>query len=425
MSLLALGLNHHTAPVDIRERAAIGDERLGEALLALGRVDAVKEAAIVSTCNRTEIYCGTRKDDDAADRAVIDWMHDHLQLDGKRVDDYLFRHNDRAAVHHLMRVASGLDSMVLGEPQILGQIKRAYRDAASVGTLGSELSPLFQSVFSVAKQVRTDTAIGASPVSVAFAAVSLSRQIFANFSQHTALLIGAGETIQLAARHLIGAGIGTLIIANRTIERAEALARETGGRAISLGEVPSVLAQADIVISSTGSPLPILGKGAVEKALKARRFRSMLIVDIAVPRDVESEAGALDGVFLYTVDDLQAVIDENRDSRRAAADQAEEIVNNQVELYMRRLRSLGANDTIRRYRDHVETIRDDVLARGQRELAAGKDPAVVMQTLAHRLSNRVMHAPTARLRDAAALGNTPLVDAARTLLDPDNPEDPA
>jgi len=417
MSLIALGLNHHTAPVDIRERAAIGDERLGDALLALQKVDAIDEAAIVSTCNRTEIYCGTRENGVGADEALVEWLHSHLQFDGQRVDEYLFRHNDSAVVHHLMRVASGLDSLVLGEPQILGQIKRAYRDAESVGTLGSKLSPLFQSAFSVAKQVRTDTAIGASPVSVAFAAVTLSRQIFADLGKHTALLIGAGETVQLAARHLVGAGIGRLLIANRTVARAEVLAAETGGEAISLGEIPSRLPEADIVISSTGAPLPILGKGAVEKALKLRRYRSMLIVDIAVPRDVESEAGALDGVFLYTVDDLQAVIDENRESRRAAADQAEEIVRNQVEIYMRRVRALGANDTIRGYRDHVDTLRAELLARGGRELAAGKDPQEVLEKLAHGLANRIMHAPTARLRDAAARGDTDLIQAAHRLLD--------
>lgn len=417
MSLIALGLNHHTAPVDIRERAAIGDERLGDALLALREVDAVDEAAIVSTCNRTEIYCGMREDDNGADKALVEWMHAHLQFDGQRVDEYLFRHNDSAVVHHLMRVASGLDSMVLGEPQILGQIKRAYRDAESVGTLGSKLSPLFQSAFSVAKQVRTDTAIGASPVSVAFAAVSLSRQIFADLGNRTALLIGAGETVQLAARHLVGAGIGRLLIANRTVSRATVLAEETGGEALSLGEIPGRLAEADIVISSTGAPLPILGKGAVEKALKARRFRSMLIVDIAVPRDVESEAGKLDGVFLYSVDDLQAVIDENRESRRAAADQAEDIVRNQVEIYMRRVRALGANDTIRAYRDHVDSVRAELLARGARELAAGKEPQAVLEKLAHGLANRIMHAPTARLRDAASRGDADLIEAARRLLD--------
>jgi len=420
MSLLALGLNHHTAPVDIRERAAIGEERLGDALITLTGVDAVEEAAILSTCNRTEIYCGTRANS-SVDAVVVDWMHAHLDLGSRRVDDYLFLHSDRDAVHHLMRVASGLDSMVLGEPQILGQIKRAYRDATSAGTVGNALSPLFQSVFSVAKQVRTDTAIGASPVSVAFAAVSLSRQIFADLGKHTALLIGAGETIQLAARHLVGAGIGKLLIANRTVDRAEALALETGGEALALGAIPEVLHRADIVISSTGSPLPILGKGALENALKARRFRSMLVVDIAVPRDVETEAAKLDGVFLYTVDDLQAVIDENRDSRRAAADEAEEIVRNQVELYMRRLRALGANDTIRGYRERVDGVRAEMLVRAQRELGAGKDPAVVIEKLAHGLANRIMHVPTARLREAAEAGDTSFVEAANALLGPLRP----
>ena len=424
MSLLALGLNHHTAPVDIRERAAIGDERLGDALRTLQAVDAVTEAAIVSTCNRTEIYCGTNGGQaSGADAALVEWMHDHLDLEGRRIDEYLFQHSDQAVVHHLMRVASGLDSMVLGEPQILGQIKRAYRDANDHGTLGRELSPLFQSVFSVAKQVRTDTAIGASPVSVAFAAVSLSRQFFAELGRHTALLIGAGETIQLAARHLVGAGIGTLLIANRTTERARALAEETGGHALALGDIPGVLPRADIIISSTGSPLPILGKGTIEKALKARRFRSQLIVDIAVPRDVEAEAGKLDGIFLYTVDDLRSVIDENRESRRAAADEAEEIVVNQVELYMRRLRALGASDTIRGYRGRVEGIRAELLERGRRELAAGKDPAIVLERLAHGLSNRIMHGPTARLREAAELGDVALVESAATLLDPLPPDE--
>ena len=423
MSLLALGLNHHTAPVDIRERAAIGEERLGEALRALKDVDAVTEAAIVSTCNRTEIYCGTHAEHERADAALVEWMHAHLQFDGRRVDEYLFQHSDQAVVRHLMRVASGLDSMVLGEPQILGQIKRAYRDANDHGTLGRELSPLFQSVFSVAKQVRTDTAIGASPVSVAFAAVSLSRQFFADLGRHTALLIGAGETVQLAARHLVGAGIGTLLIANRTVERAQALAEETGGHAIALGAIPEALPRADIVISSTGSPLPILGKGAVEKALKARRFRSQLIVDIAVPRDVEAEAGDLDGIFLYTVDDLRSVIDENRESRRAAADEAEDIIVNEVELYMRRRRALGASDTIRGYRGRVEGIRVELLERGRRELAAGKDPSVVLERLAHGLANRIMHGPTARLREAAELGNGALVESAATLLDPLPPEE--
>ena len=419
MPILALGLNHHTAPVDIRERAAIGEGRLGEALTALREVRPVKEAAIVSTCNRTEFYCGMEKQDI---ESVVQWMHRFFKLQDKRFDPYLFHHADREAVRHLMRVCSGLDSMVLGEPQILGQIKRAYRDADEYGTLGSELSPMFQTAFSVAKKVRTDTAIGNSPVSVAFAAVSLSRQIFADLGQQNALLIGAGETIQLAARHLKTAGIGNVFIANRTVEKAAQLAAEVGGKAIGIKDIPDALPQADIVISSTGSTLPILGKGAVQRALKKRRFRAQLIVDIAVPRDVEAEVSELDGVFLYTVDDLQAVIDENRQSRQEAASEAEEIVDAQVNLFMVKVQALGAKDVIRAYRDKIETIKNDAVQRSVKQLQSGQNPEDVIQQLAHTLSNKIMHAPTSGIREAAELGNSEVIDSAYTLLDLPRPK---
>lgn len=422
MSLLALGLNHNTAPVDIRERAAIGGNRLSDALLTLRQVDAVGEAAIISTCNRTEIYCGMHEHDA---RPVIDWMHRYLELQSSQFDPYLFQHADRDAVHHLMRVCSGLDSMILGEPQILGQIKQAYRDAALAGTVGSELSPLFQTAFSVAKQVRTDTAIGASPVSVAFAAVSLARQIFADFSKHTALLIGAGDTIQLTARHLVGNGIGKMMIANRTVQRAANLADEVNGQALALADIPGALPEADIIISSTASQLPILGKGAVEQSLRERRYRPMLIVDIAVPRDVEPQAGELDNVFLYTVDDLSEVIEENLQSRRTAAEQAEEIVQSQVELFMRKLRALGASDTIRAYRQSMAEIQQTALAKSRRQLLAGQDADIILQQLAHRLTNKLMHTPTTRLREAAEQGNTELVNAAKTLFDLKPPRKPS
>ena len=413
MSILALGLNHHTAPVDIRERAAIAEGQLGEALTTLRAVDTVKEVAIVSTCNRTEIYCGMEQQDTSV---VVDWMHRYFSLRDQGFSPYLFHHADREAVRHLMRVCSGLDSMVLGEPQILGQIKRAYRDADQHGTLGNELSNLFQTAFSVAKQVRTDTAIGNSPVSVAFAAVSLARQIFANLGEQSALLIGAGETIQLAARHLKSAGIGQIRIANRTLDKAVELAHEIGGDAIALKDIPDALPGADIIISSTASTLPILGKGTVQKALKLRKYRSQLIVDIAVPRDVESQVNDIDGVFLYTVDDLQAVIDENRQSRQEAAFEAEQIVTAQVDTFMRKLQSLGANDVIRAYRTQVDDIRTEALAKSLKQLQSGQDPEVVLQHFAHALSNKVMHAPTTRLREAAEQGDVSLLDAARTLL---------
>ncbi|MFK8082214.1 MAG: glutamyl-tRNA reductase [Granulosicoccus sp.] len=414
MPILALGLNHHTAPVDIRERAAIGEGQLGDALNALREVHPVKEAAIVSTCNRTEFYCGMDNQDTSA---VVQWMHRYFQLRDNGFEPYLFHHADREAVRHLMRVCSGLDSMVLGEPQILGQIKRAYRDADEHGALGNELSPLFQTAFSVAKKVRTDTAIGNSPVSVAFAAVSLSRQIFADLSKQKALLIGAGETIQLAARHLQTAGIGSILIANRTLDKATVLAQEVNGQAIGIKDIPDALPDADIIISSTGSTLPILGKGTVQKALRKRRFRSQLIVDIAVPRDVEAEVNEIDGVFLYTVDDLQAVIEENRQSRQEAAFEAEEIVTTQVDLFMTKIQALGANDVIRAYRGKIESMKRNALDKSLKQLQAGQDPETVLQQLAHTLSNKVMHAPTANMREAAEMGNNHIIEAARTLLD--------
>jgi len=418
MSLLALGLNHHTAPVDIRERAAIGDDQLSEALLALKDVDAVNEAAIVSTCNRTEIYCGM---DGSDARPVIGWMHHYLRQPDLQLDPYLFHHANQDVVRHLMRVCSGLDSMVLGEPQILGQMKQAYRNAAEAGTVGAELSPLFQSAFSVAKQVRTDTAIGASPVSVAFAAVSLARQIFADFGRHHALLIGAGETIQLTARHLSSAGINTMTIANRSEQRAKVLAEEVNGRAITLTDIPKALIDADIIISSTGSPLPIVGKGMAGSALKARKFKPQLMVDIAVPRDIESEVAELDGIFLYTVDDLTDVIEENRQSRNVAAIEAEEIVNSQVDDFMRKIQALGANSMIRAYRSKVSDIQAEALARGLKQLRAGGDPETVLEHLAHTLGNKLMHTPTTRLREAAETDDQTLLAAARTLLDlPEN-----
>lgn len=354
--------------------------------------------------------------------AIVDWMHRYFELRDQGFEPYLFHHADREAVRHLMRVCSGLDSMVLGEPQILGQIKRAYRDADEHGTLGNALNNLFQTAFSVAKQVRTDTAIGNSPVSVAFAAVSLARQIFSNLGEQSALLIGAGETIQLAARHLKRAGIGSIRIANRTVERASVLAEEVGGEAIALADIPDALPQADIIISSTGSTLPILGKGAVQRALRQRRYRSQLIVDIAVPRDVETEVNEIDGVYLYTVDDLQAVIDENKQSREAAALEAEQIVSTQVDVFMRKWQSLGASEAIRAYRSNIESVKQAAISKSLKQLQSGQNPEEVLQHLAHTLSNKVMHTPTARMREAAERGDAHLLDAAKILFDlPDDP----
>lgn len=414
MRLLAIGINHKTAPVNIRERVAFAPDRLPEALHDLQTRSGVNEAAILSTCNRTELVCCAKPGNDDN---IVEWLGYYHRLRHEDVAPYVYLHPEQDAVRHLLRVASGLDSLILGEPQILGQMKTAYATAMQAGTVGTTLGRLFQHTFSVAKQVRTDTAIGSSPVSVAFAAVSLAKQIFGELAGYTVLLIGAGETIELAARHLHENGIGRMIIANRTLEKAHALASEFNGYAIELGEIPSHLAEADIVISSTASPLPILGKGAVERAIKARKRRPMLMVDIAVPRDIEPEAGDLRDVYLYTVDDLQEIIQEGLKSRQEAAKQAEEIIDVQVTQFMGWLKSLEAVSTIRAYREQAEQMRDEELDKARRLLARGASAEEVLQQLARTLTNKLVHAPSAQMKQAGFEGRFDLLDAARELFD--------
>jgi len=419
MALLAVGLNHKTAPVQIRERVAFAPDQLPETLRNLAAQANISEAAILSTCNRTEMLCCV---DTADSEIIIEWLRQHHEFSANELNPYMYIHPEQSAVRHMLRVASGLDSLVLGEPQILGQLKDAYSTAKDAGTVGTQLSKLFEYTFSVAKQVRTDTAIGASPVSVAFSAVSLSKQIFSDLSEHTALLIGAGETIELAARHLKESGIKRLIIANRTVAKAEALVKELEGYAITLGEIPAHLAEADIVISSTASQLPILGKGAVERAIKIRKHQPILMVDIAVPRDIEEEVGELDDVYLYTVDDLQEIIDEGLRSRQEAALQAEEIIDTQVTHFMGWLRSLDAVSTIRNYRSKIDVIREAELDKAKRMLAQGNDPEKVLTQLARGLTNKIAHTPSAQMKQAGFDGRSDLLDAARELLDLDTPE---
>lgn len=360
MALITLGLNHKTAPLDIRERLTFGPDIIVAALRSLSERPGIDEVVILSTCNRTELYCSHSR---SGREEICAWLGAFHGLEVETISPYLYSHSDQECVRHLLRVASGLDSMVLGEPQILGQVKQSFQTASDVSTTGKFLGRLFQHTFSVAKTVRTDTAIGHSPVSVAFAAVSLARQIFSDLSQQTALLIGAGETIELAARHLHQHGIGRIIVANRTLEKAHALANQFGGYAIGLTEIPNHLAEADIVISSTASPLPVVGKGTVESALKKRKHQPIFMVDIAVPRDIEAEVSDLNDIYLYTVDDLQEVIEENMKSRQEAAEQAVEIVDLHVEEFMGWLRSLDAVGMIQDYRKQAEQMRDEVFAR--------------------------------------------------------------
>ncbi len=418
MSLLVLGLNHTTAPVEVRERVVFEPTRQQHALAGLTSLSGVHEAAIVSTCNRTEIYCSLDSPG-MEDRALLEWFHDWHELDRDAIERCLYTHRDRDAVRHLLRVASGLDSMILGEPQIAGQLKDAWRTALAHGSVGPELGRLFQHAFTVAKEIRTETAIGASPVSVAFAAVTLARQIFGDLGHRQVLMIGAGETIELVARHLHSAGIGGLIVANRDPQRAGRLAETFDGQGISMAQIPEVLHQADILVSSTASTLPILGKGAVEQALKRRRHRPMFMVDIAVPRDIEPEIGRLDDVFLYTVDDLEGVIEEGMAARRAAADQAEAIVETQVERFQAWQRSLGAVGVIRAFRTQAYDLRARTLEQARQALRQGRTPEEALEYLADTLTARLIHNPTVALRQAGEDERDELIAAARSLFDLD------
>lgn len=339
------------------------------------------------------------------------------------INPHLYSHRHEDAIRHALQVACGLDSLVLGEPQILGQMKQAYAQANQQGTMGSLLGKLFQHAFSVAKQVRTDTEIGSSPVSVAFAAVSLSKQIFGELDQHTALMIGAGETIELAARHLHGSKIKRMIIANRSVDKGQALAEQFGAEAIALSQIPELLPETDIVISSTASQLPILGKGAVEKALKKRKHKPIFMCDIAVPRDVEAEVGELDDVFLYTVDDLQEIIQENLESRQQAAEQAREIIESQVDDFLNWERALDAVEIIRDIRENSEHIANDILHKAEKQLAQGKSPEEALRFLARNLTNKLMHQPCTTLRHSGEQGRHDQLDYARQMfLQSDQPK---
>lgn len=412
MGFIALGINHRTAGVEVRERVSFSPEQLPDALQRLRAEAGADEVAILSTCNRTELYCAQDRLD--AER-LVEWVARFHGMTADEIRRSSYLHQDAGAVNHMMRVAAGLDSLVLGEPQILGQMKDAWQAARTAGTLGPYLDRLFQSTFSMAKQVRTDTAIGENPVSVAFAAVSLARQIFADLRRSTALLIGAGETIGLVARHLFEQGVGRIIVANRTLQRAELLSEPLGGQAIVLTQIPDILAECDVVISSTASPLPILGKGAVERALKQRRHKPMFMVDIAVPRDIEPEVGSLSDVYLYTVDDLHEVIEENLRSRQGAAEAAERLIELGTGDFMQRLRALAAVDVLRSYRQKAEQARDQELQKALAKLQRGADPALVMAEMARMLTNKLLHDPSVQLKQMTAQGRVEALALAQEL----------
>ena len=411
MTLNILGINHNTAPVQIREQVVIEPAAVPDALRSLCGMPGVTEAVLVSTCNRTEVYwCGEPGQRDA----VTGWL-EASEHTGTGFRDSLFSLTDREAAEHLFRVTCGLDSMVLGETQITGQLKDAYRLAQQLPTVGPELTRVFQQAFSIAKKVRTDTQIGASPVSVAYAAVSLARRLFSGFDRHTALLVGAGETIELVARHLKSQNLGRLFIANRSEERARLLADQFEGIALPLDRLDQALPDADILISSTASPQPVVTLEAMQRAMKARRRKPVFVVDIAVPRDIDAAVSTLSDVYLYTIDDLHNVVTDGLQTRREASLEAEKIIREELDRFSHAERTREAAPTIREVRNSATAIRDELLAVAQRRIAAGHPPEEVLKKLAHSLTQKLLHQPTERLREAAAEADSDTIGIAREL----------
>ena len=406
MTIYSLGINYRSASLDIREKVVFAPENMTKALQSLIKAIDVTEASILSTCNRTEIYLVTPNDLDNSIEKVLDWLASYHKVLPEILLNSCYTYEDENAVRHLMRVASGLDSMILGEPQILGQLKSSYAVAQEAGTVATKLNQLYQQAFFVAKRVRTETAIGQNPVSVAYAGVKLSQQIFSNFKDVHVLLIGAGETIELVAKHLLEKKVGSITVSNRTLRRAEELAEEFGAHAILFSDIPEFLEKADILISSTGSQLPILGKGAVESAIKKRKHKPMFMLDLAVPRDIEPEVANLDDVYLFTIDDLQEVILENMRSREDAADKAKKIIEDGVNEWKKQIKSLDAVAVIRAFRKNIEKTRDIETEKALTSLKSGQDPEGVLKNLARSLTNKLMHSPSRKLKEAGEQGRT-------------------
>lgn len=405
MTLLALGINHKTAPVALREKVAFTPDSLVSALSSLKKQDGVSEAVIVSTCNRTEIYVNGAW---PTCRPVLKWLADFHRVDETLINEHSYQYSKGETIRHIMRVAAGLDSLILGEPQILGQVKQAFNDARHSGTVSAEFERLFQHTFSVAKKVRTETDIGANAVSVAFAAVQLAKHIFSALPKRSVLLVGAGETIELVAQHLKEQGVGHLSVANRTVARAQNLSAKLDADVLTLAQVPEQLHNFDIVISSTASQLPLIGKGMVERALRQRRNIPMFLVDLAVPRDIESEVNELGDAYLYTVDDLQHIVEQNLASREEAAQEAEQIIAAQVETYLSWQQSQRSIDLVRQFRERGTAQRDELVAKALAQLQDGKQPEDVVKEMAYKLTNSLMHGPTRVLRDAASTSDTSL-----------------
>jgi glutamyl-tRNA reductase len=411
MAFNILGINHRTAPVALREKVAFNEDRLVAALRLLHQESGVAEVVILSTCNRTEVYWAGS----ASGAELSQWLERHH---GNNLDlaASLYVHQEQRAVEHAFSVASGLDSMVLGEAQILGQLKDAYRVAQETGSTGPALNKLFQAAFSAAKRVRSETQIGANAVSLASATVSLARRMYSDLSTQTALLVGAGEMIALTARHFAAAGVKRMVIANRTLSRAQTLAAEIKGYAVDLSAIGKELAEADIVISCTASPAPIVTKKAAAAAVRTRRHRPIFMVDLAVPRDIEPSVADLEDVYLFSIDDLQQLVDENLQQREVAAGGARLLIDEEVARFLAESRAHDAAPAIRALRRQAESIRLQTVAQARRMLSAGKSGDEVIEYLAHTLTNRLLHAPTQALRQASESPDSALAEAITRLL---------
>jgi glutamyl-tRNA reductase len=404
MALFTLGLNHTTAPLDVRERVTFAPDALSDALRELTAKGAVREAAILSTCNRTEVYVhGTEPE------PVVRWLEDFNKVPKHSLAPYIYTLPREQAITHAFRVASGLDSMVLGEPQILGQMKQAVRHAESAGALGLVLNRLFQRTFAVAKDVRTHTDIGSASISMAAASVKLAERLFPSISDQRLLLVGAGEMIELTATHFAARKPKAITIANRTIERGRALAERFGATAIMLNEMPDRLHEFDIIVTCTASSLPIIGKGLLERVVKARRHAPVFIVDLAVPRDVEPEARELDDVFLYSVDDLSNIVKGNLQIRRESVAQAEQMIATQAESFLRWLEGRSVVPTITALHGHHDQLRAAELEKARRLLLGGTPPEQVLELLARGLTNKFLHLPTQALNQAGDAERAELV----------------
>lgn len=412
MSFIVLGINHQSASIALREKLAIDESQLDSALTSLRAVPGVREAAILSTCNRTELYCMS---DESQSQDVLAWLGDFNKVPLIDYSTKAYEFKDAAGVRHLMEVACGLDSMVLGEPQILGQLKKAFAKAQGVKSIGPEMSRLFQHVFATAKQIRTETDLGAHPVSLAYVSLNLAKRIFTDISSSKVMLIGAGEMIELVAKHFYENGINQILVANRTLEKADLIAQQVQGRSIMLQDLHEHLHEVDIVVTSTAAPVPILGKGTVESALKQRKHSPMLMVDLAVPRDIESEVSKLSDAYLYTLDDLQTLINENVKNRESAGEDAKLIIDRRVAEFLSLSKERHAVGTLKAYRGKVEDLRQSEIDKARQSLAKGENIEAVLERFSKDFSNKLMHEPSLALKKAGVEERLDLLEWSKEL----------